>query len=220
VLARRSFRPTRSRTYNRAGKPVRLAVCLSAPTRNSHTTMLQAQEQHAETGVADFNEYVIMKQIMVLALATLCVAVTASCAQTQLAHASLASAPPPAAEARANSPTPARFDAKWSSALVGMPVESVAGEKLGRVQDVIVDGYGRPTFAILSYGGRMAGLGAKYTAVPWETVAELLDRDRLVVNQPVLEKAPALASAGADARSGDWRRDAEHYWNGRVASAR
>jgi hypothetical protein len=87
------------------------------------------------------------------------------------------------------------------------------------VQEVIVDGYGRPAFAILSYGAVVAGLGAKYVAVPWETVAEMLDRDRLVVNLPVLQNAPALAGAGADARNGDWRRDAERYWKGKVASA-
>jgi len=100
-----------------------------------------------------------------------------------------------------------------------MPVESSAGATLGRVQDVIVDGYGRPAFAIVSYGGVVAGLGAKYAAIPWETVAEMLDRDKLVVNQPILERAPALAGAGADARSGEWRRDAKLYWNGKVASA-
>jgi hypothetical protein len=99
-----------------------------------------------------------------------------------------------------------------------MPVESVAGAKLGRVQDVIVDGYGRPAFAILSYGAVVAGLGAKYVAVPWETVADMLDRDRLVVDLQVIQSAPTLASAGADARDGEWRRDAEHYWKGKVAS--
>jgi sporulation protein YlmC with PRC-barrel domain len=176
--------------------------------------------RHAETGVANFNEYVIiMKQLSVIALATLCVAVTVSCAQTPRTHESVASTPRAPAEGRADAPIPARLDAKWSSAIVGMPVESFAGVKLGRVQDVIVDGYGRPTFAILSYGGRLASLGAKYTAVPWATVAEMLDRDKLVVNGPVLEKAPALVSAGADARNGEWRRDAERYWNGKVASA-
>jgi hypothetical protein len=48
----------------------------------------------------------------------------------------------------------------------------------------------------------------------------MLDRDKLVVDQPVLENAPALAGAGADARSGAWRRDSELYWRGKVASSR
>jgi hypothetical protein len=126
----------------------------------------------------------------------------------------------PQAAVRENGTVAARLDARWSSAIVGMPVESSGGATLGRVQEVIVDGYGRPAFAILSYGGIVAGLGAKYAAVPWETVAEMLDRDKLVVSQSVLENAPALAGAGADARSGAWRHDAELYWNGRVAFAR
>jgi hypothetical protein len=87
------------------------------------------------------------------------------------------------------------------------------------VQEVVVDGYSRPSFAIVRYGGLVAGLGAKYAAIPWQTVAEMLDRDKLVVNQPLLEKAPTLSGAGAAGRSGEWRRDAELYWNGKVASA-
>jgi hypothetical protein len=47
----------------------------------------------------------------------------------------------------------------------------------------------------------------------------MLDRDKLVVNQSILEKAPTLSGAGADARNREWRRDAELYWNGTVASA-
>jgi len=139
-------------------------------------------------------------------------AVSLSCAQTPQVSA------PPVAAAAESTPVAARMDAKWSSAIIGIPVENSAGEKLGRVQDVIGDGYGHSTFAILSYRGA-TGSKTKYAAVPWETVAEMLDRDKLVVDQTVLEKAPALAGAGADARNGAWRRDAELYWHGKVASA-
>jgi hypothetical protein len=100
-----------------------------------------------------------------------------------------------------------------------MPVENAAGEKLGRVQDLIVDGYGHPAFAILSHGAVVAGLGAKYVAIPWETVADMLDRDRLVVSREIIQNAPTLVSASADARIGDWRRDADRYWKDKVASA-
>jgi hypothetical protein len=64
------------------------------------------------------------------------------------------------------------------------------------------------------------GRGTKCAAVPWETVGDKLDRDKLFVDWPVLEKAPALARAGAEACNGAWRRDARRYWNGKVTSAR
>jgi hypothetical protein len=100
-----------------------------------------------------------------------------------------------------------------------MPVQNAAGKELGRVQDVVADGYGHSAFAIVSYQGTR-GAVTRYAAVPWLTIAEMLDRDKLVVDQLVLEKDPTLASSGADARNGAWRRDSETYWRGKVASYR
>jgi sporulation protein YlmC with PRC-barrel domain len=148
-----------------------------------------------------------MKNVLLLPLAAFCLVSNLSCAQ-------LPQTSTPAAETGTRA-----LDARWTSAIIGMPVESSTGQKLGRVQDVIVDGYGHSAFAILSYRGTSAS-GTKYAAVPWNTVADMLDRDRLVVDHPVLQNAPALAGAGADARGGAWRRDAELYWSGKVASAR
>jgi len=112
----------------------------------------------------------------------------------------------------------ARMDAKWVSAIVGMRIETPAGARLGRVQDVVMDGDGRASFAIVSYGGVM-GVGIKYTAVPWAAVAEMLDRDRLLVERSNLENSPLLLSAKPDPADKDWRRAAEIYWNGRMAAA-
>ena len=160
-----------------------------------------------------------MKRLIVLFLMAFCVVLSAGCAQLlQLREPAVDTTG--AHEVVSDGETiPARLDARWSSALVGMPVESSTGASLGRVQDVVVDGYGHSAFAILSYRG-MADRGTKYAAVPWEVVAEMLNRDRLVVDRLLLEKAPALASSGAEARNGAWRRDAELYWDGKVASAR
>lgn len=112
----------------------------------------------------------------------------------------------------------ARMDAKWVSAIVGMKVVTPAGALLGRVRDVVIDGYGRASFAIVSYGGVM-GVGVRYTAVPWATVAEMLDRDRLLVDRSNLENSPLLLSAKPEPGDKDWRRAAESYWNGKVAAA-
>jgi sporulation protein YlmC with PRC-barrel domain len=160
-----------------------------------------------------------MKHVLVLSLTALCAALSTGCAHTVPARESTAGLPRTQANVDESSPVASGLDARWLSALVGMPVESEAGEKLGRVQDVIVDGYGQPTFAILSRRAVIAGLGAKYVAIPWETVADMLDRDRLVISREIIQNAPTLASASAEARIGDWRRDADRYWKGKVASA-
>jgi sporulation protein YlmC with PRC-barrel domain len=112
--------------------------------------------------------------------------------------------------------TAGNLDTKWVSALVGMKVETPSGARLGTVKDVIVDGYGRQTYAIISYAGMM-GLGNKYTAVPWATVAEMLQRDRLLMDQGQLESAPLLSSAKPDSANKGWRGEADNYWRGKVA---
>jgi sporulation protein YlmC with PRC-barrel domain len=108
------------------------------------------------------------------------------------------------------------LDTKWVSALVGMKVETPSGARLGTVKDVIVDGYGHQTYAIISYAGMM-GLGNKYTAVPWVTVGEMLQRDRLLMDQGQLENAPLLSSAKPDSTNRSWRREADSYWRGKLS---
>jgi sporulation protein YlmC with PRC-barrel domain len=118
--------------------------------------------------------------------------------------------------ARGSDGSASNLDTKWVSALAGMKVETPSGAHLGTVKDVIVDGYGRQTYAIISYAGMM-GLGNKYTAVPWVTVAEMLQRDRLLVDQAQLENAPLLSSAKPDSTNKSWRREADSYWRGKLA---
>jgi hypothetical protein len=97
-----------------------------------------------------------------------------------------------------------------------MKVETPAGASLGRVKDVIVDDYGRASYAIIAYGGMM-GLGNNYTAVPWTSVAELLHSDRLLIDQAQLENAPVLSGAKPDSANTSWRREADSYWRSKVA---
>jgi len=111
------------------------------------------------------------------------------------------------------------LSAKWVSAIVGMPVETAAGARLGTVKDVIVDGDGHARYAIVSYGGVM-GLGSRSVALPWESVGEMLQSDRLLVDERQLENAPRLAGAKPDSTDTTWRREAEGYWRGRVSLSR
>jgi hypothetical protein len=61
-------------------------------------------------------------------------------------------------------------------------------------------------------------VGIKYRAVPWATVAEMLDRNRLLVDRSNLENAPMLPSAKPEPPDENWRREAESYWNGKVVA--
>lgn len=102
-------------------------------------------------------------------------------------------------------------------AIRGMKVETPDGAVLGRIQDIIVDGYGRARFAIVSYGGSM-GFGARYTAIPWATVAAALDRNRLVLSRSDLQSAPLLLHAKPQFDEEHWRREAERFWAEKVAA--
>ena len=120
-----------------------------------------------------------------------------------------AQSPPPQTDAPS-------LSTRWVSSIVGMKVTTPSGATLGKVKDVIVDGYGQPTYAIISYGGVM-GLGSKYVAVPWTTVAEMLERDKLLVDQGRLESAPLLAGSRPESANTSWRRAADSYWRAKVA---
>jgi sporulation protein YlmC with PRC-barrel domain len=110
------------------------------------------------------------------------------------------------------------MSATWVSAIVGMKVTTPDGVSLGRVKDVVVDGYGRAIYAIIGYGGVM-GLGNKYAAVPWTTVAEMLQNDRLLIDRWQLENAPMLSGAKPESANTSWRRAADSYWRGKVAAS-
>jgi hypothetical protein len=62
------------------------------------------------------------------------------------------------------------------------------------------------------------GLGDKYTAVPWATVAEMLRSDRLLVDRSQLENAPVLSGAKPDSANTSWRPAADDYWRGKVVA--
>jgi sporulation protein YlmC with PRC-barrel domain len=125
--------------------------------------------------------------------------------------------PPQPPETTSRTDLTASLSERWVSALIRMNVETPAGARLGTVRDVVVDGYGRATYAIISYGGVM-GLGDKYTAVPWATVAEMLRSDRLLVDRSQLENAPVLSGAKPDSANTSWRPAADDYWRGKVVA--
>ena len=78
--------------------------------------------------------------------------------------------------------------------LAGDVVVNRAGEKLGKIEDFMVDvGSGRIRYAVLSFGG-VLGIGNKLFAVPPEALAFDAANERLIldVDRQRLENAPGF----------------------------
>lgn len=90
-------------------------------------------------------------------------------------------------------PTPAGHTrAILASKVQGTAVYNNAGEKLGHVEDVVLDKMSNDImFAVLGSGG-LLGAGEKYFPVPWNTLNYDPDKDAYVVafSEDVLKKAP------------------------------
>jgi sporulation protein YlmC with PRC-barrel domain len=80
------------------------------------------------------------------------------------------------------------------SALTGDPVYNTAGEKLGSLEDIVIDASsGRIAYAVLSFGG-ILGIGDKLFAIPWGAMQLDVDNKRILFDVPKerLELAPGF----------------------------
>src|SRR6056297_2799072 len=79
-----------------------------------------------------------------------------------------------------------------ASHVIGTRVYNTNGDKIGEVEDVILDKMSNKIkFAAISFGGFL-GIGEKYHPVPWSLLDYEEDRDGYVVplTKEQLEKAP------------------------------
>ena len=78
-----------------------------------------------------------------------------------------------------------------SSQISGMTVTNPQGEKLGKIDDLLIDQGGALKYAILSHGG-ILGIGDKLIAIPWKALKLGTEKKTLVINvdKVALEKAP------------------------------
>jgi sporulation protein YlmC with PRC-barrel domain len=97
----------------------------------------------------------------------------------------------------------------------GTTVYNTGLEKLGSVEDLMVDkATGRIVYAVLSFGGFL-GIGDRYFPLPWEKLAYNIEIGGYVVDvdRDVLEGAPSYtdeATAGWDDEA--WRRGVHSYY--------
>jgi sporulation protein YlmC with PRC-barrel domain len=101
------------------------------------------------------------------------------------------------------------------STLMNEPVHNMQGERIGKVEDYMIDlQRGCVEYAVLSFGGFL-GIGEKLFAIPWESMQ--LDTDnhvwRLDVTRERLQQAPGFNRDNwPDLGSADYRRSLSTFW--------
>ena len=105
-----------------------------------------------------------------------------------------------------------------ASKVKGTAVYNTAGDKIGHVEDVVLDKQSdHIMFAALGFGG-MLGVGEKYYPVPWSVLDYNPDKGGYVVpmSKATLEKAPAYNLDDLtknDGIFGDIRQQTYSYYN-------
>ncbi len=100
-----------------------------------------------------------------------------------------------------------------SSSLTGDTVVDSAGEKLGTIDNLMIDtDRGTIAYAVLSVGG-LFGMGDKLFAIPWQALRVDHQEKQLVLNvkKDKLEKAPGFAKD-------NWPDFADQSWGRTVHS--
>ena len=102
-----------------------------------------------------------------------------------------------------------------ASTLDGDPVKNPQGEKLGKIEDIMIDvPTGRVAYAVLSFGGFL-GMGDKLFAIPWTSF--MLDEDEkcfvLNVDKETLKSAPGFDKDNwPDMADATWRTEIYSYY--------
>ena len=119
-------------------------------------------------------------------------------------------------------PTPAgHTSAIRASKVIGTSVYNHAGDKIGKVEDVVLDKQSNNImFAVVGFGGFL-GMNEKFHPLPWSTLDYQKEREGYVVNmtKEQLQAAPADGIDQLTMSNGDGLRDsvydyykAPRYW--------
>jgi hypothetical protein len=140
---------------------------------------------------------------------------TALTALSTLSTAALAQNQPPAGanERAAGAERQIAGDTKPKDKLVGLPVESAAGEQLGSVVDIVRNNSGKPTYAVVA-------IDTDTTAVPYDKATDMLRNGKVIISPAKLAAAPKVKqSEWLDETHTTWRKESDRYWgNTRTAS--
>jgi sporulation protein YlmC with PRC-barrel domain len=81
-----------------------------------------------------------------------------------------------------------------ASEVVGGEVKNNAGEKLGTINDVVINkALGKVSYLVLSFGGHL-GFGNKFFAIPWKVFTYNEEQDCFILNldKERLQNAPGF----------------------------
>jgi PRC-barrel domain len=96
----------------------------------------------------------------------------------------------------------------------GTNVYNLAGDKLGSVDDIMIDKVsGRAIYAVMSFGGFL-GMGEKFHPLPWATLKYDAHKGGYLVNldKKMLEDAPYYDSDRDFAWTPDYGRKVDSYY--------
>ena len=96
----------------------------------------------------------------------------------------------------------------------GTTVFNLAGDKLGSVEDVMIDKVsGRAIYAVMSFGGFL-GMGEKHHPLPWATLKYDMQKGGYVVNldKKQLEGAPSYDRGSEFKWTSDYGRKVDSYY--------
>ncbi len=97
----------------------------------------------------------------------------------------------------------------------GTNVYNLQGDKLGTVDDIMLDKVsGKAIYAIMSFGGFL-GIGEKYHPLPWSTLKYDENKGGYIVNldKKLLEGAPSYDIGGDFRWTPDYGRQVDKYYN-------
>lgn len=97
-----------------------------------------------------------------------------------------------------------------SEDLVGKTVVSKNGEKIGRLENVIISDNGRLEYAVVSSSGFLGIIGRKHTAVPWNMIRQSEDQTLMVnASMEKFKNAPAFSERKF---SPEWEQEVNSYY--------
>ncbi len=97
----------------------------------------------------------------------------------------------------------------------GTSVYNAQGDKLGMIDDIMLDkASGRAIYAIMSFGGFL-GIGEKYHPIPWSALNYDADKGGYVVGleKKMLEGAPTYGRDEDFRWTSDYGRRVDRYYN-------
>lgn len=100
--------------------------------------------------------------------------------------------------------------------VIGADLRNPEDEKLGEIEDVVLDPADRSIAYVLVSRGGFLGMGIELVAVPWQDLRATADHEIFVLDVPMaaFEDAPAVDSANfAQTASQSWRQQMDRFWD-------